>query len=82
MAQILWERTNAFFKPTDSWEPTSNNPPVDSPTPTVPIPETFGPATPTKQWYNSKESGRDAHNTWMAAFWNRLQNPPGGYISM
>lgn len=25
MAQMLWERTNAFFKPTDSWEPTSNN---------------------------------------------------------
>lgn len=74
MAQILWEPTNALKASRLMFL-------LRKPTPSA-IPETFGPATPTKQWYNSKESGRDAHDTWMAAFWNRVQNPPRGYISM
>ena len=69
MAQILWERTNALKASRLMFL-------LRKPTPSA-IPETFGPATPTKQWYNSKESGRDAHDTWMAR-WNRVQNPRVG----
>ena len=50
--------------------PTSNNSqPGDVPNTNrqqYPSLKPLGPATPTQQWYNSKESGRDAHNTWMA----------------
>ncbi len=71
MAQILWEPFTSFKKndscsytlPTISLR-SRNHPPIQL---THPWKEFlwFGPATPAKQWYNSKESSRDAHNTWL-----------------